>query len=167
MRSESPSFITRIRRNHALEHATMHILMRDEPTLRLVGRSDWDGFTIYGDVDTQELRRAVAEGLVRLGGDERWLAVHPRCGTNLAVATLLAGGVALNAFWSPVRSRWGRFLSTTVAAIAALLAARPLGTAAQRYVTTTPHIGGLRVRAIRRYTNGKLAIHRVSIASGA
>ena len=76
--------VARVRRNHALEHATIHVLSQHDRTLRLVGRSSPSGFHIYGQVDTQVLASAVSEALVRLQSGEVELAVHPRCGTNLA-----------------------------------------------------------------------------------
>src|SRR3972149_11075566 len=82
-----------VRRNHALEHATVSILMgRLGPGVRMVGRATQSGFYIYGDVPTDRLEEAAAEGLARLKRGEAGLAVSPLCGTNLAVAGLLAGG---------------------------------------------------------------------------
>ncbi|MBM3187403.1 MAG: hypothetical protein FJZ90_01625, partial [Chloroflexi bacterium] len=86
----------RIRQNHALEHATMHLLARTQGPLRLVGRSDWRGFWLYGVVPTEAVRSAAHEALARLHAGEADMAVHARCGTNIVVAALLAGtGVAL------------------------------------------------------------------------
>jgi hypothetical protein len=65
--------IVSVRRNHALEHATMHVLARHHQTLRLVGRSSLGGFHIYGQVDTEALASAASEALVRLQNGEREL----------------------------------------------------------------------------------------------
>ena len=64
--------ITRIQRNHGLEHATIHILSRRNGNLSLVGRSDWHGFTLYGPVDTSEVKHAAHEALRRLR-DVAWI----------------------------------------------------------------------------------------------
>ncbi len=88
------NLIDAVRQNHALEHATMHILNRRYPYLRLMGRSSLSGFYLYGALDTQELADAVSEALLRLQQGERHLAIHPRCGTNLAVTSVLAGAAA-------------------------------------------------------------------------
>ena len=59
--------ISATRRNHALEHATVTVLLeRFGFTRSLAGRSNQRGFNIFGNVSTQELRSAVDEGLARL-----------------------------------------------------------------------------------------------------
>ena len=80
-----------VRRNHALEHATIHVLTERLPGLRLVGRSDWGGFTLYGPVDTAQVSAAVSAAMARLSAGEKDLAIHPQCGTNLATGFVLAG----------------------------------------------------------------------------
>src|SRR3989337_552172 len=75
------------RRNHALEHATISILLiRHGPTIRVLGPAAPCGFYIYGDIPTETLRELAQEGLSRLQRGESHLAVSPLCGTNLAVA---------------------------------------------------------------------------------
>ncbi|RMF03269.1 MAG: hypothetical protein D6768_06315, partial [Chloroflexi bacterium] len=86
-----PTIITKIRRNHGLEHATIHMLSRRHKKLSIVGHSNWSGFTLYGDVDTSEVERAAHEALHRLQQGQSELAVHPRCGTVLATTGLLTG----------------------------------------------------------------------------
>ena len=56
----------RVRSNHALEHATLHVLQQKGVKTRLGGISDAGGFWIYGEVDTAELLEAAKEGLKRL-----------------------------------------------------------------------------------------------------
>jgi len=60
-----------VRRNHALEHATIHVLVRrrrPHKRLMVAGRSTDRGFFVYGAVDTDELHMAVSEALARLRG---------------------------------------------------------------------------------------------------
>jgi len=46
-----------VRRNHALEHATVSILMgRLGPGTRMVGRATGSGFYIYGDVPAERVQ---------------------------------------------------------------------------------------------------------------
>ena len=155
------SFIARTRQNHALEHATVHLLTRSNPSLRLVGRSDWRGLSLYGGVDTQEVLRAAIEGLARLKRGEGWLAMHPRCGTNIAVAALLGGGTAYTAITIPGRSRFQRAIGVILALVSALVVAQPLGMRVQRHLTTTTDMRGVRLRAIRRQLKGNLVVHRL------
>src|SRR5215831_10052320 len=83
-------FGRRIRQNHALEHATVTLLTRDRPELAVSARSNARGFTIYADLDPSLVRRACQEALWRLKSGEAELAIHPNCGTNLAVGMSLA-----------------------------------------------------------------------------
>ncbi len=158
------AWFLRIRQNHALEHATMCLLSRDDPQLHLAGRSDWNGFCLYGPVETQAVIKAVAEALSRLKRDERWLALHPRCGTNLAVTSALVGVAAFAAAASSARSFFGRLLRVLLAVVAAWIVAQPLGAAVQRECTTTANLDGVRVRLVRREIRGGVVVHRIVIA---
>src|SRR6266550_1215228 len=96
----------RVRKNHALEHATITILSGMIPTLSVSARSSSDGFIIFGDVDLGLLRRALDEALSRLQAGEAELAIHPNCGTNLAVGvSLITIGALLGLASSQVRTR--------------------------------------------------------------
>ena len=83
--------ISHVRRNHGLEHATLHVLANYLPHTMLVGHSDIGGFWIIGDVPAELLHAAVQEAVARLRAGERQLAVHPNCGTNYVTAGALAG----------------------------------------------------------------------------
>ena len=87
--------IRRIRRNHGLEHATIHILTNQVKGVRLAGRSSDSGFVVFGDVPTEALESAVHEALRRMRNGEHRLAIHPNCGTNLVTAGGLTTLVAL------------------------------------------------------------------------
>ena len=65
-----------VRRNHALEHATISILMgRLGPDTRLVGRATSNGFYIYGNVPSEDVEVSAEQGLSRLRAGESVLAV--------------------------------------------------------------------------------------------
>lgn len=158
------SLIRAIQRNHALEHATIHILTGDRPGLSLVGRSDWKGYLLYGNVDTGLVERAAHEALARLKSGEHWLAVHPRCGTILATTGVLSGlAVFLTLGISHPRGRW-RWTSLPEAILAATVTAvlaQPLGLLVERYLTTSPDVGDLSIRRIHRQSGGKVLVHRI------
>ena len=84
--------VNRIRRNHGLEHATIHVLSDGHKRFSAQGNSDHRGFhlNIYGDVTEDEVAAAVTEAHRRLRAGERHLAVHPNCGTVLVTTALLA-----------------------------------------------------------------------------
>ncbi len=82
MRFLDHPLIDRVRRNHALEHATIHVLSRRYRDLHVMGRSTPNGFILYGDLPTDAVYEAAQEALERLRAGERHLAVHPACGTQ-------------------------------------------------------------------------------------
>lgn len=158
--------VAAVRRNHALEHATLHVLSERYPHLRLAGRSDWGGFIIYGPLAIQDVADAALAALQRLQGGERQLAIHPRCGTNLATGMALAGLASYAALSGRHKSRlrqvWGMLLGLG----AALALAQPLGFKLQERVTTTTDVAGLRITSVQRREKGTLVAHRVTTAQG-
>ncbi|MCL7453636.1 MAG: DUF6391 domain-containing protein [Anaerolineae bacterium] len=151
------------RQNHALEHATMHMLTRRNPYVRLAGRSTPSGFYIYGPLDTQEVAAAASEALARLEQGEAHLAVHPRCGTNLVVTSVLAGTAAYTATMGRPRSRIDRLPLALFGATLAAIVAQPLAHRVQEAVTTTPEVEGLYIKSVTREQRGKLTLHKVVI----
>ncbi|MDK1119157.1 MAG: DUF6391 domain-containing protein, partial [Anaerolineae bacterium] len=130
--------ILETRRNHALEHATIHILAEKYPDRHIAGHSNPTGFFILGNVSTEDLTNAVDEALTRLRAGESNLAVHPGCGTNYATTALLAGTLA----WLPLsgsKSNRQRLWLLPIAVGFAILGytlSRPLGPFLQAKVTT-------------------------------
>jgi len=152
--------IEAVRRNHALEHATISILMgRLSPGVRMVGRATGSGFYIYGDVPTDRVEESAAEGLARLKRGEAGLAVSPLCGTNLAVAGLLAGTSSLLVLGN--RSRLERLPNVILSAMVAVLAAQPLGRLVQRHITTSPELADMEIVGIRQGWHGAARYHKV------
>ena len=139
--------INAVRRNHALEHATISILLNRHGPMRLVGRAVPDGFYIYGDIPTERLRELADEALTRLQRGEADLAVSPLCGTNIAVAGVLAGLGSYVALGAGPR-RAGGVSGAIMAAMLAVLAAQPLGRLIQKYYTTSPDLGGVRIVSV-------------------
>jgi hypothetical protein len=137
-----------VRRNHALEHATISILMgRLGPDARLVGRATSSGFYIYGNVPSEDVEKSAEQGLSRLQAGESVLAVSPLCGTNLAVAGVLAG--LASTVTAGNRSRWERLPGVLLASMLAVLAAQPLGRWFQKYVTTSPDLRDVEIVGVR------------------
>lgn len=157
-------FIAAVQRNHALEHATVSLLLRRlAPNTRMVGRATHEGFYIYADIPTEHVEACVAEGLERLQHGERELAVSPLCGTNFAVAGILAGLMSLAAMGE--RPRPGRVPNVLLASLLAVLAAQPLGRLVQRHVTTSPDLSEVEVVGVTSGGSGGLArYHHVRTA---
>jgi hypothetical protein len=161
-------WISRVRRNHALEHATMSILSEQHKAHGLVGRSAIGGFYIYGDVPTGDVIAAAQDGLQRLKDGERQMAVHPTCGTNLAVAGILAGVGAFLALGGLARNRPKNLFASLVrlpmacvAAMAGIFLAQPLGPFLQARVTTDADVGDMCIIDVAREQRAGILVHHV------
>jgi hypothetical protein len=75
--------VSRVRRNHALEHATLQILAKKKPQQAYGGYSDVRGLRILANVSTEDVHEAVEEALQRLRAGDYGLAIHPHCGQIL------------------------------------------------------------------------------------
>jgi hypothetical protein len=164
--------VRQTRRNHGLEHATIHILSRRVKKLRMAGRSDAGGFFLWGDVPTATVEAAAAEALRRLKAGERELAIHPNCGTNLVTTALLATGAAMLGVVGADRKQiLNRMPMVMTLILGALVVGQPLGTALQRDFTTDGDPGDLVIERIERTEHGLLpgrpptVVHRVSTRS--
>lgn len=139
-----------LRQVHALEHATVWILSdginsqstkfptsylsADNETIG--GLSTDQGFYLYGEINPLQLRKAVNLALMRLQLGEGNLALHPRCGTNSAVAAMLTVGMAITAHLALPRSPVHQIMGIGLAAITANYLAPDLGIYVQKYITT-------------------------------
>jgi hypothetical protein len=141
--------VQRTRRNHGLEHATIHLLSGKR--FRLSGRSSGSGFLLFGEVPTDAVETAVNEALRRMRGGEHHLAVHPNCGTNLVTAgllTSLVGMIGLSG--TSRRESWNRLPLTMLLMMATVLFSQPLGMDLQRHFTTDGDPGNLEVLRVTR-----------------
>src|SRR5579875_3893678 len=120
----------RVRQNHALEHATIALLSPRHPKVVFTGRSIATGFYVWGQVEAEAIHAAAEEALRRLRTSEPGMAIHPRCGTNLAVASVMSGIAAVAAGQiPPQRNRYSRGV---LASLCALAFAQPVGFFVQR-----------------------------------
>jgi hypothetical protein len=149
------------RRNHALEHATIHMLSHKYSSKRLAGHSNPTGFYLFGDLNTQDIWTAVTEAHTRLNSGESTLAIHPGCGTNMATTMVLSGSLA----WIPLQGKkitlWRLLLLLPIALIFSLLGyqlSRPLGPWLQKNVTTEANLGSMQIVDIIPVRKG---VHRV------
>jgi hypothetical protein len=157
--------LSRLRRNHALEHATIHVLNARYPNTTLIGRADGRGFYLFGELPTDAVQEAVRTALARLQAGERRLAIHPNCGTNFLTAGVLAGLASFFSLLGRKGNRWRDRLDRLPLAIAvtilALVVAQPLGAAVQQRFTTEGDPGGLEVLSVKRLPRGRSTVHRI------
>jgi len=125
-----------LRRNHALEHATIVVMMERQPGRKLSGFSTDEGFFVQGVRSTQEVERAAREALRRLRGGERGLAIHRNCGTTIVAVNLLAAVFFLGALGIGLYLQWPLYLLILGSVILAFALRVPLSLFLQRFVTT-------------------------------
>jgi hypothetical protein len=128
-----------LRRNHALEHATIVVMMERQPGRKFNGFSTDDGFFVQGVRSLEEVESAAREAVQRLKDGERKLAIHRNCGTTIVAANLLAAVFFLTALG------FGLYLSLPLGSLFLLIAGAmllslalrvPLSLLLQRFVTT-------------------------------
>ena len=152
-------YILETRRNHALEHATLHMLARTQKG-NMAGHSNPTGFFLLGDFSTQDVWSNATEALERLREGESGLAIHAGCGTNMATTALLSATFA----WFPLRgtkSTFGRLLLVPFALIFAVVGynlSRPLGPWLQKHITTEADMGNMQIIDIIPVRKG---VHRI------
>ena len=157
-------WFSRIRRNHGLEHATLHVLSKRYPGYSVAGHSDHKGFWLIGDFSTEVIEAAVQDALQRMRSGDENLAVHPNCGTNIATAGTMAGiaGAASMFGVGPrKRDKLDRLALAATLATVALIFAQPVGLFIQKYFTTSGVPGNLEVLEIIPSQRGKIKAHRI------
>jgi hypothetical protein len=128
-----------LRRNHALEHATIAVMMEREPGRKLNGFSTDDGFFVQGVRSISEVESAAREAMRRLQSGEKRLAIHRNCGTTIVAANLLAAILFLAAlgFGFLYLDAGGYLYLMILGSIVLAFALRvPLSLILQRFVTT-------------------------------
>lgn len=166
--------IRRVRRNHGLEHATIHMLSRRIKNLSMAGRADDSGFYLYGEVETPLVWEAAQEALRRMREGEHRLAIHPNCGTGLVTTsfmTSLAAIVGLTGTKNTLSDILNRLPLVMLLSIGALIVSQPMGLALQRHFTTLGEPGDLEIVDISQHETslplaGKLIVHRVHTRNG-
>jgi hypothetical protein len=152
-------YILETRRNHALEHATLHVLARTHKT-SMAGHSNPTGFFILGELLTEDIRTALNEAYTRLRAGEKELAIHPGCGTNLVATAFLPATMA----WLPISSvrsnRWRLLLIplAIVFGVFGFFLSKPLGPWLQRNITTEANLGKMQIVDITLVRKG---VHRI------
>jgi hypothetical protein len=126
-----------LRRNHALEHATIVVMMEREPGRKLNGFSTDDGFFVQGVRSISEVESAAREAISRLKSGEKRLAIHRNCGTTIVAANLLAAIFFLVTLGLVLYLGVGNLYLMILGSVVLAFALRiPLSLILQRFVTT-------------------------------
>src|SRR5919205_2339386 len=134
-----------LRRNHALEHAAIAVMMEREPGRKFNGFSTDEGFFVQGVRSTGEVDSAAREALRRLRAGEKKLAVHRNCGTTIVAANLLAAVFFLGALGLGLYLGWDIYLLVLGGVVLSLVLRVPLSLFLQRFVTTNADLANAEV----------------------
>lgn len=162
------NIISRIQRNHGLEHATIHVLSEHHSGFSAQGNSNHRGFylNVFSDTLTyDDVVAAVNEAFTRMKNGEHSLAVHPNCGTVL-LTTATMTTVAAQAAFAVESIRQGKertdssvfvggFSSAILASVIALIASRPMGLHLQEKYTTEGNLGDMQLVQVKKI-NGSI-----------
>lgn len=168
---EAP-LVRKVRRNHALEHATVHMLAARIKGLRIAGRSTDGGYILIGNVPQAAVEEAAAEALRRMQNGEAKLALHPNCGTNLVTTGAMTTFASLIGLRSSQRLTLDRLSWTMVLMIFAVLSSQSLGMKLQEHITTKGDPGDLEIVSVTRrearwpFGNKPIVIHNVITRKG-
>jgi len=137
-----------IRRNHALEHATINVLEKYAGgRLPLSGLAQKNGFIISGAQDPNLVVEAAQEGLNLLKKGECQLAIHRNCGTSIAIANFLAAVIFLIFL---IQTGHFSILSIIIALLIANILGPYLGELTQKYFTTSCDVEDLEIVGIQQ-----------------
>ncbi len=134
-----------LRRNHALEHATIGVMMERMPGRRFNGYSTDVGFFVQGVRSLEEVDSAAREALRRLQSGEKKLAIHRNCGTTIVAANLIAALSFLMALGVGVYIGWNLYLLILASMILSFTLRVPLSLLLQRFVTTDQDLSDVEV----------------------
>ncbi len=142
-------YVKRTRRNHGLEHATVHLLSRRFKNSPMMGRSSDAGFVLFTQVGQEDVETAVNEALRRMKNGEHSLAVHPGCGTSRLTSGMMASLVAVVSVSGVSRKdAWNRLPYLMILMMLTNLFSEPLGLNLQRLITTEGAPGDMEVLEI-------------------
>ena len=156
--------LNRIRRNHALEHAVVTLLIeREVAAPPLGGYSTRGGFFIVAAIPTAELASVVTDALAKLNAGETELAVSPHCGTNLATGALITSLITRIVIGKRQMPLWKRLPLFAASAIAGGILGRKIGNHIQRRYTTLARMDALQVVSITPVLPGDPPrLHRIA-----
>lgn len=135
----------KVRKNHAMEHATINIIDEKSGLAGLSGMASENGFAIRGMVDPDDVLGAAREAQRRLSAGEKGLALSRRCGTTIVVVNTISAMIFILILL--LTGKLG-----LVPVLVSFLAAYFLGPLAspwvQRFITTDPDVGRIEVTGV-------------------
>lgn len=156
-------WIDRIRRNHALEHATVSRLLEKGTGLPPLGGYSFPrGFIVWGKASPDEVSAAAREALLLLKQGHTDLGVSPYCGTNIVAAAILGGLAAF--ITGRGRGLWPMIRGAAIGLIVAGTLSQPVGKLIQRRLTINADQSGIEIRSARVLKEAPVSIVWISTA---
>lgn len=155
----------RTRRNHALEHAAIHILTKRNPGVSFSGYSTFEAVYIRGNVDIEEIAAGMKEAFEKLNLGHKKLAIHPNCGTNFAVSGGLAGlvaGLSMLGVGSKAKDKFNRLSWAMMLATIVLIVSRPLGPIVQERYTTDSNLRDMEIVHIAKVLDNSYKAYKIT-----
>ncbi|MBN1332494.1 MAG: hypothetical protein JW971_01915 [Synergistales bacterium] len=138
-------FNKKVRRNHALEHATISVLEKVTGYTHFEGMAYENGFTVRGAVRPELILSSAREALGELQRGNHDLAIHPKCGTTIIVVNTFSSIVFI-AFLIVIGNL--TFLSVILALLLGHLVGPLTGKLVQRYITTSVDLENLEIAGV-------------------
>ena len=132
IRTAPLNVIAHIRKNHAMEHATIHLLTQALPNVSFGGWSFVKGFWILGKAELQDVQKAAEMAYARLN--------NGLCTAGAAMITTLGT--------DEDEDRITKFSAFLTAGMIGALAGRPLGPKVQEKITTDSDVSSLSIVSI-------------------
>jgi hypothetical protein len=131
-----------LRKNHALEHATAHVLEKEYGYRNLAGYAEENGFYIIGADNILVVEEAARKGLALMKRGAEDLAIHSKCGTSITVANFVSALVFLGLIFVT-----GHFsiINMLFAILFANLTGPLLGQYVQKYFTTSADVDEMEI----------------------
>lgn len=134
-----------VRRNHAIEHATVNVLEERYGSQLVDGCATTEGFRIRAAIDPALLLDAAREGLLRLQRGDRALAIHGRCTTALLLSYLTVSSslISLLATTNTVSPQ-----NLALVLVLTVAATPKISRLVQRFLTTSLDVKGMTIGAV-------------------
>jgi len=135
----------KVRKNHALEHATINIIENNKRVSGITGMSFDGGFSINGQLDADYVLSAAREALVRLKKGERHLALSRRCGTTVIVVNIISAAVFIVLL---IIGGKLAILPVILSLVAAYMLGPLVSPMVQRLITTDPEVSSIEITGV-------------------
>lgn len=134
-----------VRRNHAIEHATVNVLEERYGSQLMDGCATPEGFRIRAAIDPALLLDAAREGLLRLQRGDRALAINQRCATALVLSHLTLGSSLITML---LTTQTVSPLNLVLVLILSVFLTPKISRLSQRFLTTSMDVKGMSIGAV-------------------